>query len=31
MDCRCAWKCWLRNPEGCTVVIASPDGSTGAI
>ncbi|APW60831.1 VOC family protein [Paludisphaera borealis] len=21
------WECWLRDPEGYTVVIASPDGS----
>jgi catechol 2,3-dioxygenase-like lactoylglutathione lyase family enzyme len=23
------WECWLRDPEGYTVVIASPDGSAG--
>ena len=25
------WECWLRDPEGYTVVIASPDGSAGEI
>jgi catechol 2,3-dioxygenase-like lactoylglutathione lyase family enzyme len=23
------WECWLRDPDGYTVVIASPDGSAG--
>lgn len=23
------WECWLRDPEGYTVVLASPDGSAG--
>jgi hypothetical protein len=23
------WECWLRDPDGCTVVLASPDGSAG--
>jgi hypothetical protein len=21
------WECWLRDPDGYTVVLASPDGS----
>jgi len=21
------WECWLRDPDGCLVVLASPDGS----
>jgi catechol 2,3-dioxygenase-like lactoylglutathione lyase family enzyme len=25
------WECWLRDPEGYMVVIASPDGSAGEI
>src|SRR5215831_13184428 len=24
------WECWLRDPDGYTVVLASPDGSAGA-
>ncbi len=23
------WECWLRDPDGYTVVLASPDGSAG--
>jgi predicted enzyme related to lactoylglutathione lyase len=23
------WECWLRDPDGYTVVVASPDGSAG--
>ena len=23
------WECWLRDPDGYTVVIASPDGTAG--
>jgi predicted enzyme related to lactoylglutathione lyase len=23
------WECWLRDPNGYTVVLASPDGSAG--
>jgi predicted enzyme related to lactoylglutathione lyase len=23
------WECWLRDPSGYTVVLASPDGSAG--
>jgi catechol 2,3-dioxygenase-like lactoylglutathione lyase family enzyme len=23
------WECWLRDPDGYTIVIASPDGSAG--
>ena len=23
------WECWLRDPEGYTIVLASPDGSAG--
>jgi len=23
------WECWLRDPEGYAVVLASPDGSAG--
>jgi catechol 2,3-dioxygenase-like lactoylglutathione lyase family enzyme len=23
------WECWMRDPDGYTVVIASPDGSAG--
>ena len=23
------WECWMRDPEGYTVVLASPDGSAG--
>jgi catechol 2,3-dioxygenase-like lactoylglutathione lyase family enzyme len=23
------WECWLRDPDGYTVVIASPDGTVG--
>ncbi|WP_435005678.1 VOC family protein [Tundrisphaera lichenicola] len=23
------WECWLRDPDGYTLVIASPDGSAG--
>jgi catechol 2,3-dioxygenase-like lactoylglutathione lyase family enzyme len=23
------WECWLRDPDGYTVVICSPDGSAG--
>ncbi len=23
------WECWIRDPDGYTVVIASPDGSAG--
>ena len=23
------WECWLRDPDGDTVVIASPDGTAG--
>lgn len=23
------WECWLRDPEGYVVVLASPDGSAG--
>jgi catechol 2,3-dioxygenase-like lactoylglutathione lyase family enzyme len=23
------WECWLRDPEGYTVVLASPDGTAG--
>jgi catechol 2,3-dioxygenase-like lactoylglutathione lyase family enzyme len=25
------WECWLRDPDGYTVVLASPDGSAGPI
>ncbi len=25
------WECWLRDPDGYTVVIASPDGSAGPV
>jgi catechol 2,3-dioxygenase-like lactoylglutathione lyase family enzyme len=25
------WECWLRDPDGYVVVIASPDGSAGEI
>ena len=24
------WECWLRDPDGYTVVLASPDGTAGA-
>lgn len=24
------WECWLRDPDGYMVVLASPDGSAGA-
>lgn len=24
------WECWLNDPDGYTVVLASPDGSAGA-
>lgn len=24
------WECWLRDPDGYTVVLASPDGSAGS-
>lgn len=24
------WECWMKDPNGYTVVIASPDGSAGA-
>ena len=24
------WECWLRDPDGYLVVLASPDGSAGA-
>jgi catechol 2,3-dioxygenase-like lactoylglutathione lyase family enzyme len=24
------WECWLRDPDGYAVVLASPDGSAGA-
>jgi catechol 2,3-dioxygenase-like lactoylglutathione lyase family enzyme len=23
------WECWMRDPDGYTVVVASPDGSAG--
>lgn len=23
------WECWLRDPDGYTVVVASPDGTAG--
>lgn len=23
------WECWWRDPDGYTVVLASPDGSAG--
>lgn len=23
------WECWMRDPDGYTVVLASPDGSAG--
>lgn len=23
------WECWLRDPDGYTVVLANPDGSAG--
>jgi catechol 2,3-dioxygenase-like lactoylglutathione lyase family enzyme len=23
------WECWIRDPDGYTVVLASPDGSAG--
>ena len=23
------WECWLRDPDGYTIVLASPDGSAG--
>jgi hypothetical protein len=23
------WECWLHDPDGYTVVLASPDGSAG--
>jgi hypothetical protein len=23
------WECWLRDPDGYTVVLASPDGTAG--
>jgi hypothetical protein len=23
------WECWLRDPDGYSVVLASPDGSAG--
>lgn len=25
------WECWLRDPDGYTVVLASPDGSARAL
>lgn len=25
------WECWVRDPDGYTVVIASPDGSAGPL
>jgi hypothetical protein len=25
------WECWLLDPDGYTVVLASPDGSAGAV
>jgi catechol 2,3-dioxygenase-like lactoylglutathione lyase family enzyme len=25
------WECWLLDPDGYTVVLASPDGSAGAL
>ncbi len=25
------WECWLRDPDGYTVVLASPDGSAGSL
>ena len=25
------WECWLRDPDGYTVVLASPDGSAGNV
>ncbi len=24
------WECWMRDPDGYTIVVASPDGSTAA-
>jgi hypothetical protein len=23
------WQCWMRDPDGYTVVLSSPDGSAG--
>jgi hypothetical protein len=23
------WECWIRDPDGYVVVVASPDGSAG--
>jgi catechol 2,3-dioxygenase-like lactoylglutathione lyase family enzyme len=23
------WECWMRDPDGYTIVVASPDGSAG--
>lgn len=25
------WECWLKDPDGYTVVLASPDGSAGPV
>lgn len=25
------WECWVRDPDGYTVVLASPDGSAGPV
>jgi catechol 2,3-dioxygenase-like lactoylglutathione lyase family enzyme len=25
------WECWFRDPDGYTVVLASPDGSAGSL
>ena len=25
------WECWVRDPDGYTVVLASPDGSAGNV